>query len=322
MSYIFLQEQGEESSADNFSGIPQSALSNLSNTPEKSYCNDNETECCPSSQSGTMSAPLTESPGEEQLMLFAEGSPAKTSVRQEKEPELQESVLDYGQNMQESLMRYGLSLSSRKTPRYCGVAGLTLSSETCPSWGMMQDGACWELGTSARPTKGTGCGYLQATHQYMIPTPTTMPEAPNKNANTNGPKNLLEVAQNNWNPGQPWPTPDASMGKRGTQPNWTRLRKSGHTAQYSLNQAVRNKMWPTPVTHGIGGGKGGWAQLNKACKDKDEVRKMGAGNGGQLNPTWVEWLMGWPIGWTDLKPLETGKYQQWQQQHGIYFHNK
>ena len=22
--------------------------------------------------------------------------------------------------------------------------------------------------------------------------------------------------------------------------------------------------------------------------------------GGQLNPTWVEWLMGFPLGWTDL----------------------
>jgi hypothetical protein len=29
--------------------------------------------------------------------------------------------------------------------------------------------------------------------------------------------------------------------------------------------------------------------------------------GGQLNPMWVEWLMGWPLGWTDLKPLETDK---------------
>lgn len=25
---------------------------------------------------------------------------------------------------------------------------------------------------------------------------------------------------------------------------------------------------------------------------------------GQLNPMWVEWLMGFPIGWTDLKPSE------------------
>lgn len=29
--------------------------------------------------------------------------------------------------------------------------------------------------------------------------------------------------------------------------------------------------------------------------------------GGTLNPDWVEWLMGWPIGWTDLEPLETAK---------------
>ena len=35
-----------------------------------------------------------------------------------------------------------------------------------------------------------------------------------------------------------------------------------------------------------------------------------------LNPRFVEWLMGFPIGWTDLQPLETASYQQWQQQHG------
>ena len=33
----------------------------------------------------------------------------------------------------------------------------------------------------------------------------------------------------------------------------------------------------------------------------------GLHNGGKLNPTWVEWLMGWWIGWTDLKPLEMDK---------------
>jgi len=42
----------------------------------------------------------------------------------------------------------------------------------------------------------------------------------------------------------------------------------------------------------------------------------GLHNGGKLNPTWTEWLMGWPLEWTDLKPLETGKSHCVQQPHG------
>jgi hypothetical protein len=38
--------------------------------------------------------------------------------------------------------------------------------------------------------------------------------------------------------------------------------------------------------------------------------------GGQLNPTWVEWLQGWPSEWTDLKLLEMAKFHEWLQQHG------
>ena len=39
--------------------------------------------------------------------------------------------------------------------------------------------------------------------------------------------------------------------------------------------------------------------------------------GGKLNPTWVEWLMGWPLGWTGCDVLATDKFQSWQQQHGV-----
>jgi hypothetical protein len=38
--------------------------------------------------------------------------------------------------------------------------------------------------------------------------------------------------------------------------------------------------------------------------------------GGPLNPQWAEWFMGWPIGWTELKPLETGRFQAWLDWHG------
>lgn len=36
---------------------------------------------------------------------------------------------------------------------------------------------------------------------------------------------------------------------------------------------------------------------------------------GQLNPEWVEWFMGWPIGWTELKPLAMDRFREWQRQH-------
>ena len=45
-------------------------------------------------------------------------------------------------------------------------------------------------------------------------------------------------------------------------------------------------------------------------------------NGGHLNPTWVEWMMGWLLGWTDLKPLATDKCLYVQQLHGNYLNEK
>jgi hypothetical protein len=36
-----------------------------------------------------------------------------------------------------------------------------------------------------------------------------------------------------------------------------------------------------------------------------------AKQGGQLNPDWVELLMGWPKGWTSLEPMSKEHFQQW-----------
>ena len=41
--------------------------------------------------------------------------------------------------------------------------------------------------------------------------------------------------------------------------------------------------------------------------------------GGRLNPTWVEWLMSWPLGWTDCDASVTAKFRSWQLQHGVDF---
>jgi hypothetical protein len=81
-------------------------------------------------------------------------------------------------------------------------------------------------------------------------------------------------------------------------------------------------MWPTPRGQDsyersnwktiVDANEGGKSQMTLTRKIKYRAGK----GGGQLNPDWVEWLMGWPIGWTDLKPLETDKFQQWLKSHG------
>lgn len=97
-----------------------------------------------------------------------------------------------------------------------------------------------------------------------------------------------------------WPTPKA-QNARG---NGERHGSGGP----NLDVAVM--MYPTPTTgSGLCGGTGNFQQLKK-LKDsgqitEEERRNMSQGNGGQLNPTWVEWLMGFPLGWTDLNVSET-----------------
>ena len=39
--------------------------------------------------------------------------------------------------------------------------------------------------------------------------------------------------------------------------------------------------------------------------------------GGTLNPTWCEWLMGFPTEWSALEPLEMPKFRQWLRSHGL-----
>ena len=38
--------------------------------------------------------------------------------------------------------------------------------------------------------------------------------------------------------------------------------------------------------------------------------------GGQLNPEWEDWFMGWPIGWTDVRRSGMDRFRQWFGLHG------
>jgi hypothetical protein len=60
--------------------------------------------------------------------------------------------------------------------------------------------------------------------------------------------------------------------------------------------------WPTPVASDA------WTDGLKSSQQKEGSRhsmNLPSAIGGKLNPMWVEWLMGFPTGWTDLEGLET-----------------
>jgi len=56
---------------------------------------------------------------------------------------------------------------------------------------------------------------------------------------------------------------------------------------------------------------GGFSRLAASTRGGQRV------SGFNVNPDWNDWLMGWPIGHTDLKPLATDKFQQWLRSHGV-----
>lgn len=99
------------------------------------------------------------------------------------------------------------------------------------------------------------------------------------------------------------PTPMASDWKRNGSPA-DFLRKSPCLGAIA-------KMYPTPKA--LDGNKRGKISADPRNGLAGAVKSGHAG--GMLNPDWVEWLMGWPIGWTDLKPLEMDKFQLWQSMH-------
>jgi hypothetical protein len=97
-----------------------------------------------------------------------------------------------------------------------------------------------------------------------------------------------------------WPTPqahDAATPKTPEQLQAAKARameKHGRPMGFSnLNEVIQ--MYPSPAARDWRSGKG--RQENGHTPQLPEIV------GGQLNPMWVEWLMGFPLGWTVLNRL-------------------
>lgn len=92
-----------------------------------------------------------------------------------------------------------------------------------------------------------------------------------------------------------FPTPTVNMAKNAVTESQLK-RKTIDLINYVA-------MYPTPCIHGVSGGSGNVRKI-KAIQHLtlEEKLSMQAGNGGKINPEWVEWLMGWVIGWTTVRP--------------------
>ena len=101
----------------------------------------------------------------------------------------------------------------------------------------------------------------------------------------------------------PTPTVGDSKSARNSTARRNKIPPTGIHAGHTLTDFVT--LWPTPTAVNNTGG----AALCKwgGAGAREKLRRMVTPEelNGPLNPTWVEWLMGFPLGWTDCGPSET-----------------
>lgn len=238
MSYTYLLESGEESSAECYSDIPVSVLSRLSLTAEKSSCNASATESCPNSQSGTTCGLSTSDRGEGKSTVSAEASPVRTFPSRERARGSTESEAGYGGSLRALSAKYDRDTRCWKTPQCSLFGGSDECLETLPKSGIMQGGLLWARTTWARPTGASESGFWRI------------------------------------------PTPLASDGS---------IQQARCAVRHLRKSKFGARVCSVPY----------WILKNHNMR---------------CTPTMNEWLMGYPISWTDSKPLATDKFRLWRQQ--------
>ena len=262
-----------------------------------------------------MSSNLTESRGAELLTLWQVASRAKTFPSPAQAPESTVNEADSGEKWPASLARYDRATSSWKTAQLSLLGDSEPSSVTWPRSGLMRAGECWERQTLVPLTSGSASGLSLS----IWPTPNC------DGFRSDGELAILARTLTDYSQfvgmtekaasskrNQAWPTPTVCG-------NYNRKGASA-TSGDGLATAVTQRTYPTATATAY---KGWSPNHNRAGTDDrlDYTVEREAFNPGQqtppmrLNPAWVEWLMGWPIGHTELKPLATDKFREWQQQH-------
>lgn len=172
-----------------------------------------------------------------------------------------------------SLARYDPDSCSWRTSQRLLFEEQNELLENFAASGMTVDGAFYPLRMWARITDGKDGGVLPGDGRLWM-----TPKAGNCGMTARTTGRPLERSTHLQAQVHYWPTPRAN--KIGGY--------SSKRFRPTLEETV--KMWPTPTSRaGQNPGEHGQGGQNLATVA-----------GGQLNPTWVELLMGYPPGWTDL----------------------
>jgi DNA (cytosine-5)-methyltransferase 1 len=159
-----------------------------------------------------------------------------------------------------------------------------------------------------RTTKGFGRGLAELVEgkQQLWPTPSAGMHKQDVNDDGRYARDIKEKGYQVMLPAavKLWPTPRARDYKDGESVPPSRVKKPSLA---TLGQSVR--MWPTPraalgmsmrLTENMAKLRHKKYLETEVAYHEHKSKAPGTG-GGTLNPTWVEWLMGYPLGHTDLK---------------------
>ena len=290
----------------------QSVQSNTTPTPDQYYWPDKPTEHSRLSRFGTKCVPFEGSHGAELLTWFLAGFPAKTSALPEPEPESTEREADSGARWPGSLAKYDPDTCSWKTAQRSLLGDSEPSLVTWPRSGLMLDGQCWELQTLVPRTSEIASGYW--------PTPNTVGyrsdgELLMLSRRLSDRAEYMAMSDRACNSKREtfWPTPTVCGNNN--------RKGASATSGDGFATVVAQRTWPTATATAH---KGWLPNHNRANTDDrlDYTVEREAFQPGQqtppmrLSPDWTEWLMGWPIGHTDLKPLGMDRFREYVQQHG------
>ena len=221
---------------------------------------------------------------------------------QEKEQALKEKGPVFGQSCTGLLAKYDQNTHSLKTFQLSLFEEEPESLEILPKSGMTVNGKLWEQTMWAHPTGGSESGL------WHIPTPTPSDAyIGDLKSNQTKPGSMHSVNLPKYV--KMWPTPstvqiEPTEGRREKRKAYRESIGRKDVAGCLAEQVATPEMWPTPTASewkdvGPVGSKS-HTHMDKrdylCAKVKDPEQPTGS-----LNPQWVEWLMGYPIGWTDLK---------------------